>query len=831
MFADRVQATVTFDASGSYDPDGDLADLTYAWSDNQTTSPDIAASTEVLNTVRIDPGAISGTWTVTLTVTDADGNTAAVSRDVDVAETASLVEIPAVYAAIDNRLSCTPDGGLNWIDNTDTGVISVGARPDDGVTFGHAVFGTSDGKLLRTTDSCENVTQVHSVASVRFEAVVWDWRDPSRVWALDDDLVLYLSSDGGATWAVYDDIGNILGHASSIGKSIGLPGGGGVFVYGGTGANNPLKAFIQQVGFHNWKEVTFGGNLSSDLPATAANVAIVDATDKGDGSGEVIVMENADAGNSGVRPVYHRAATEPVQGGDYTRGTGFAAGDVDAAFVVGAPGRGAAGTINFIMAFHDRDCWRSNDGSVWTEEALVLGANFQFNHAIWGFAQTHNFFLASFYVAAVEDTSGQTVGIYKSTDEAQTWGLLRPATGFDTWPASAIGRQVAMGRSRAAEGRFVVVSDDAANAKIAWRSSSVAWSAFDTTNFNNPTALDFFKVRAFTDQLWFVLGFNFGVDLDTGEAIRTKDGGSSWDDVYAAPTDGGDTRLWQDFAMTTDGVLWGLTINFTSGSPFDHTEIWKSTDDGDSWTEVYDNSADGYVGRHLVAHPTDPNRILVYGHADATIRRKPLVIFSIDGGVSWNANAQGSVIWAAGPYTRSDDIKQLTSNRLVVFNRSAGDEEAWYTSDDNGATWTKRTTLTGLTAGVHRLHSIVGEASGVGLYSAFDKPPATSVEDSVIYQSLDGGVTWAEMSNFVPVLHFSHRVRCGLAYDAIEKALYTWGTGTGWAPNTDHVWKLKPTNEATAWEDVSAQLLPWGGDASYSVGERSSHGIAVIPRP
>ncbi len=95
VYADKVQAVVTFDASASNDPQSSVQ-LTYAWSDNQTTSPSIAASTEVLNTVRIDPAAISGTWTVTLTVTADNRLTATAVVDIDVAETASLVEIPAL---------------------------------------------------------------------------------------------------------------------------------------------------------------------------------------------------------------------------------------------------------------------------------------------------------------------------------------------------------------------------------------------------------------------------------------------------------------------------------------------------------------------------------------------------------------------------------------------------------------------------------------------------------------------------------------------------------------------------------------------------------------
>ncbi len=650
-----------------------------------------------------------------------------------------------------------------WDDVTDTGVISVGARPDDGITFGHAVFGTSDGKLLRTIDACLNIAEVHSVSSVRFEAVVWDWREPSRVWALDDDMVLYLSSDGGATFAVYDDIGSILGHGSSIGKSIGLPGSGGVFVYGGTGANAPLMAFINQVGFHNWTEVTFAGQLASDISGGSppADIAIVDSVDKGDGSGAVIVFENAEAGDSGVRPVYHRASTEPVQGGDWTRGTGFASGDVDAAFVVGAPGRGAAGTINFIMAFHDRDAWRSNDGIVWTEVTNVLPANHIFNHALWGFAQTHNMFLASFYIAAVEDTVGQTGGIYKSTDEfATALGLLRPATGFDTWPSSAIGRQVSIGRSQATEGRFLVHRLDTPNRGVAWRSSSVAWSSFDTVNFSGSN--DILAVYAFTDQLWFMLGWFHAADPDSGQAIRTEDGGATWDDVFATPTDGGLTRHWRDFARTSDGRLWGMT---SDDADDDHVEIWFSDDDGDNWTEAHDFLGGNDRFSFLVAHPTNRKRVAAFGEANSG--RNMRTVFSVDAqkGASstWNSNTDASIFPISGAPQFDRAIIQLTSNRFIFIADGAVQTttEAWYTSDDNGANWIRRNELTGLDGILARLCSIVGEKDGSRLYTCLRNQSVSPVTSS-IYVSTDGGVTWTDIENDVPVLHIAHMVRNGI---------------------------------------------------------------------
>lgn len=1125
VFADRVQAVVTFDASNSRDPDSEEA-LLYAWSDNQTTTPDIALSTEAVHSVRIDPGAIVGTWSVTLTVTDTEGNTAAITRDVDVAETASLVEIPAIYAAIDNRESASRDGGQNWDDQTDVGVISVGARPDDGVNVGQAIYGTSDGKLLKTLDACATaLTEVHSVASVRFEAVEWDWRDPNRVWALDDDLVLYLSEDEGDTWAVYDDVGNIFGHAASIGRTIGLPRGGGVWVYGGTGANNPFIGFDREVGRHNWTELAFGGELAADLPALSAAVAIVDAVDKGDASGMCIALEDADDGagtgadlffargtyagngtnqdiiglgfqpkvvivqgddgtngrallmtdtlataisltdddvNAGidalladgfgvtaltgddsrvnesgvtyywyafggagcltgtytgdgnslkgvtglgarpkmvnvkesgattgmavatremnnfsytykgsdgrsstgitsldadgfavgsdlnadgttyhhwalmpspqnlstgswigdgtddrdvpsapmgfvpefvfvrvgsnstaepawrnesiagdnsfdtfgpaalaanliqdltpataglievgddlqvnnnanlphffvavdtnstaetgdVRPVYHTSS--PFVAADWERATGFGAADTDAEFIVGAPGF----PYNFIMAFGDRAAWKSVDGVDWEEVADVLPANHVFRHAIWGFSHTHNFFLASFYLAAVEDTVGQTGGIYKSTDEFSTaLGLLRPATGFDTWPSAAIGRQVSLGRSQAAEGRFLIVSDENPGTIVAWRDARVDWTTYRTLGFNVPgTPLDIFRTHAFTNKLWAILGWDSATDPDSGQVLLTRDGGVTWVDPLPPPANGGLVRHWHGLAYTSDDVLWGITSDDADDS---HIEIWKSIDLGDSWTEVYDVVGGGAVNYrffYLVANPTDPKTIVAFGTHDGS-RRKPAIHFTRDGGVTWNVNDFADAILANGSLGRTEDVFFTTANRLIHHNAPDLNGLRFYVTPDFGASWQQGQDFVG-TLGIDELKGIDGERDGARIYTIY-KDATASPDVSDVYVSTDGGLTWTNLNNPIPVLNASHSLDNGFAFDPVEKALYTYGTGVSWTPNTDHIWKLFPISEDGTWVDVSGRLLPWEGETSYSGGADNCRQIAVIPR-
>ena len=379
VFGDRVYAFATFDASESQDRDGSIA--SYAWSDNQAasfTNPQIDNITTKIATVRVDPAAVSGDWEVTLTVTDDSGRTNAVMQVIPIAATESEVHIPAIFAALDNNASATPDGGENWNDEAGSTCICVAARPNDGVNSGHAVYGFADGSIKRTTDYCQSIATVRAAGGAAIQDIAWDWRNASVVWALTDDLIVYISTDGGATWATYDNVRTKLGlGASATGRKIGLPGGGGVWVFGGDGANRPVIAYDPVVPSLAWTQLAFGGELTSDLPAASASLRIVDALDKGDGSGLVIVMENADGGASGVRPVYH--CDNPFQPSTWKRATGLDAGLTTGRYVVGDNG-----IVNhFHAAFNNRDVWHSLDGITWTKTADVMPVGVTPNKALW----------------------------------------------------------------------------------------------------------------------------------------------------------------------------------------------------------------------------------------------------------------------------------------------------------------------------------------------------------------------------------------------------------------------------------------------------------------
>ena len=318
VIGDRVWAVVTFNATTSHDPDGSIA--TFAWTDNQGV-PLATGSAEVFS-IRVDPSTLSEPWDVSLTVTDNDGEAVTLTRTVDIGQGEEDVFVPVVYTAFNIAFSCTPDGGTTWNDQAYPagGVISVACWPN--AIPGRACFGTEDGQIYLTTDFCATALDQRLAVFGSDNAIVyivWDWRDPNLVWAVTQGGRLYLSQNSGTDWNLYTNLRERLDIPGLRINHMGLPGEGGVWVYGGNGAGIPVIAFLRNVGGQEWGLVALRGDLLEDVIGTlTADLYIADAADRG--SGLAIILNSAT-----FTPSVYFNDDPHGDGSNWTRATGLPA--------------------------------------------------------------------------------------------------------------------------------------------------------------------------------------------------------------------------------------------------------------------------------------------------------------------------------------------------------------------------------------------------------------------------------------------------------------------------------------------------------------------------
>lgn len=798
VFGTKEWIFVTLDSSASQGRTAEIA--SYAWADNQAVeTPNITGLTDAVITIRIDPDLLSGDYDVTLTVTDDDGLTGTATQTLELDPGASPVRIPAIFAAIGNNMSATPDGGQNWNDDADADVLSCAAAPPDGVTSGYGVYGLDDGSIMRTTDFLATAaTEVKAAGGGGIVSMAWDWRNPLLVWAVDDEANLYISTDRGATWGLYSALRTVLSLGSATLRHIGLPAGGGVWVYGGDGANNPLIAYDAVIGGFSWTQLSFNGDLGDDLPANSANVRIMDAVNKGDGGGLVIIMENADAGDSEVRPIYH---TDNVFDPDaWVRATGFGAGDVDGRYVVAdvLPG-------DFYAGFADRHIWYTTSDAkpAWTKRTDVLPANHVARHCIWPRGTMPGY--VGIYLLALEDTSAQTAGIYKSADGLQTVGALRPATGFPAWPASAIGRQVAVGAPAAVSGEDALLvvqssvgsSPDIYERDVATLAGAIWAKQEDTASVNQAVITN---VKKLGDNHYRILSdvtTHTAYDMHCGQLQRSSDGGLNWSNVGPSPaTSGGFFWGVQDMAIDAAGTLWLIaTSDVANAEAGFEPEIWQSINDGVDWTKIWEEttfSVSWLFFLRIVCHPTDANIIAVIGDERLGNAR------------SWHTATGGAPFTlhtgAAGQTGVRHRAAVMWGNGRMLQTQYGN---AWV-SDDYGATaWTIKDDIFlfvyALAKGLPG-HAYIGHGNGV---------------DPKLSRTKDYGETWETICD-EDDFDASVSQLGGLVYDVVSDTLYI-ATNENATPNL-RVFALPGASTVLA-GDAGSQIihnLTYGLDALFN---------------
>lgn len=732
VIGDRIYTVVTFDASTAHDPDGSIA--SYAWTDNQT--PHLVSGSGVVVTVTVDPTAVVGDWEVTLTVTDNTGLTGSITKTVPVSATSSAVQLPAIYVAMGNNQSASPDGGVTWNDQSGTNVISVGARPADGVNFGHCCFGRSDGTIWRTLDGCQTApTQVATGLGSAVNDVLWDWRDPTNVWAITENGRVYRSQDAGATFVLYAQLRAVIfldgtTAVGALGNKLGCPAGGGIWIFGGDGAGRPLIAYDAAL-TGQWTRQPISGDLATDTPGTAT-LRIADYTAPGDGH-STLILTNASGGGVSLVAIYDSTTVPGV--GAFTRATGLTAGLSDGHVILNDTP--LAGLLRYAI-FNDRDVWKATDCLAYTKTANVLPAGVTCNHGLFmsdlltGMPE----FMGIFLLAC--QNAGGTLGIYKSTDGLQTVGALRPATGFPAWPAGAQAKKISIGAAgQVATGPttpYMLIRDGANTDRRLVKLEGTVWS---TVKSGMPDA--FWGLRYWGSGRFTHL-------IDGGLPQYSGDHGANWAaatapvgvlfgpyvDCMGIDKSDFSNRLWSTWKDGSNNDL-SKTVHYC---------IAFSDDWGATWTlSLEENTTDsGYYRTFwaIACHPTDPNYVFTVGRKYASYIAGRC---SSNGGATWDLYTGPFGNQAGAPVSIPQKLCLWASagHRMIVGHWNNTESDLSY-SDNLGTSWT---TVIPATNQLYTHYELLRCGLTGPLYLVYNS--TADSWPSPVWRSFDHAASWEEV--------------------------------------------------------------------------------------
>jgi len=273
-------------------------------------------------------------------------------------------------------------------------------------------------------------------------------------------------------------------------------------------------------------------------------------------------------------------------------------------------------------------------------------------------------------------------GVWESHDTGRTWQPI-----FDDQPIGSIGAlavapsapkvlYVGTGeadmRSAIAQGEGMFRSDDGG---ATWRRIGLTDSQQIGRILVHPDDPETVYVAA--------LGHPYGANEQRG-VFRSTDGGEHWDKVLGPNADTGaiDLAFEPDNPRVLYAALWQTrrtpwSIYPPSNGP--GSGLFKSTDGGDTWSQIEGHGFPEHPGRIGVAvAPSEPSRVYAIVHAtDGTGG----LYRSDDRGATWRRTSDDTRIWQRGWYFGAVTVDPLDADVVYALNTNL------YRSDDGGETF------------------------------------------------------------------------------------------------------------------------------------------------
>jgi PKD repeat protein len=235
-----------------------------------------------------------------------------------------------------------------------------------------------------------------------------------------------------------------------------------------------------------------------------------------------------------------------------------------------------------------------------------------------------------------DDGVGIKSDVWRSTDNGATWTEMNASAG---WTGRAYHSSVAM-----PDGSIILMGgDDGVGIKSdVWRSmdNGVTWTQVNASA--GWTGRVYHSSIAMPDGSIVLMG-GFGIGGYKNDTWRSMDNGATWTQVNASA--GWLAREYHSSVAMLDGsiVLMGGTDNY--GYSY-LNDVWRSTDSGESWTQVNANA--GWSARFLHSSVVMPDGSLVLMGGFGSDGYKNDVWRSTDDGAMWiqlNASAGWTARW------------------------------------------------------------------------------------------------------------------------------------------------------------------------------------------
>ncbi len=193
--------------------------------------------------------------------------------------------------------------------------------------------------------------------------------------------------------------------------------------------------------------------------------------------------------------------------------------------------------------------------------------------------------------------------------------------------------------------------------------------------------------------------------------------------------------------------------------------VWKTTNEGTTWTPIFDDAPSGSVGA-IATCPTNPDTVWV-GLGEANIFRSSMsgtgVYRSDDGGESWQhmglADSQHIARILVHP-TNPDIVHVAVSGHEYTPN----EERGIFRTTDGGATWEKQLYID---SHIGAIDVVMDPSDPDTLFAAMWNRTRHAWSDPLpgpddgIFKSTDGGETWTKLTKGLP--NYEETGRIGLA--------------------------------------------------------------------